>query len=67
MGLGEADGADKIGLSENDFYNSRDSRRPTECVSPRIPRGASALSLPRRIFSSLGNGGKKSGGGSCPG
>jgi len=40
---------------------------PTECVSPSGPRGASALSLPLRIFSSLGNGGKNKGGGGCPG
>jgi len=42
-------------------------RRPIECVSPKSPRGASALSRPRRIFSSFGNGGKNSGGGGCPG
>lgn len=43
------------------------SRRPTECVSPTFPRGASALSRPRRIFSSFGNGGKNRGGGGWPG
>lgn len=43
------------------------ARRPTECVSPKIPRGASALSRPRRIFSSLGKGGKNKGGGGWPG
>lgn len=40
---------------------------PTECVSPRIPSGASSFMCPRRIFSSFGNGGKKSGGGGWPG
>lgn len=45
----------------------QDVRRPTEWVSPKRPSGASALRRPRRIFSSLGNGGKKSGGGGCPG
>ena len=40
---------------------------PTEWVSPSGPRGASALSLPLRIFSSLGNGGKNRGGGGWPG
>jgi len=44
-------------------YLRQRSRRPTEWVSPRNPRGASALSLPRRIFSSFGKGGKNSGGG----
>lgn len=44
-----------------------DSRRPTECVSPNKPKGASALRWPRRIFSSFGNGGKNKGGGGCPG
>lgn len=43
------------------------SRRPTECVSPSCPSGASALSLPLRIFSSFGNGGKNNGGGGWPG
>jgi len=46
---------------------SADSRLPTEWVSPRRPRGASALSRPLRIFSSLGNGGKNKGGGGWPG
>jgi len=41
--------------------------RPTECVSPKGPRGSSALRRPRRIFSSLGKGGKKRGGGGWPG
>ena len=45
----------------------RDSRFPTECVSPRMPSGASSFMCPRRIFSSFGNGGKNSGGGGCPG
>lgn len=45
----------------------RHSRLPTECVSPKGPRGSSALRCPRRIFSSLGKGGKKRGGGGWPG
>ena len=45
----------------------RHLRRPTECVSPKGPRGSSALRCPRRIFSSLGKGGKKRGGGGWPG
>ena len=40
---------------------------PTGCSSPRMPNGASAFSRPRRIFSSLGKGGKNSGGGGIPG
>lgn len=42
-------------------------RLPTECDSPKVPNGASALRRPRLIFSSLGNGGKKRGGGGWPG
>src|SRR5216684_3563595 len=37
-------------------------RLPTEWVSPNGPRGSSELRCPRRIFSSFGKGGKKSGG-----
>jgi len=44
-----------------------DGALPTECVSPKGPRGSSALRCPRRIFSSLGKGGKKRGGGGWPG
>ena len=43
------------------------SRLPNECVSPKGPSGSSALRCPRRIFSSLGKGGKKRGGGGWPG
>ena len=39
----------------------------TECASPRMPSGASSFMCPRRIFSSFGKGGKKSGGGGWPG
>jgi hypothetical protein len=42
-------------------------RRPTEWVSPNGPRGSSELRCPRRIFSSFGKGGKKSGGVGWPG
>ena len=42
-------------------------RRPTECVSPSGPSDSSLFIRPRRIFSSFGNGGKKSGGGGWPG
>lgn len=41
--------------------------RFTECVSPRMPSGASSFMWPLRIFSSFGNGGKNNGGGGWPG
>ena len=65
---GETVGA--TGTENGDLQESGSPKRskmnrplPTECVSPNIPRGASSLRRPLRIFSSFGNGGKNRGGG----
>lgn len=70
---GEMDGAMKYRSKSYSEQRIRDSvlrasvPLPTGCVSPNNANGASAFIRPRRIFSSLGKGGKKSGGGGWPG